>query len=1064
MDDSTLTPGALPVPALFGVTDGEAVLPHEAEVLRAAFEALLETSDAGIAVLDRGLRYVAINEPLARINGAPVQAHLGRTVREVIPEWADVVEPMLAGVLGGAAITGLEISGTGDGRTYLVSYHPVRAGGGVGGVLGLVADVTESRQAARALREQEAVFSLLMENVFGTYFYVVDAERMRVRYASPAFTTLFGLPVSRVEEDPAAFVEAVHPGDRARVEAALPERARSGGTLEYRVALPDGAVRHLRDRAFPVRDGSGALRWIAGLVEDLTEELEGRARLERAVERISRLQRVTAGLSGALTQKQVADVLLHEGLPAVGAFGGSLAVLSADGETIELLGTEGYAAEVLRGWMRIPASAPVPIADAIRAGVPVVVADTEELARRYPRFTATRPAASRTVALACVPVRAEGAVLGSFNLSFDAPRVLDDEELGFLRALAQQCGIALERVRLYEAEQRARAAADDERRRSAFLAEASRLLTESLDPEETLRSLARAAVPELADWCGVDVVADPESGGWPPELRRILVQPPGGADAAAEALLARGREPRWDAPSGLPHVLRTGQAVFVPEVTQAMLEAGAEDAEHREILLAVGITSYLCVPLLSRDRVLGALTLATTRSGRRFTEADLRTAEALARRATTAVQNARLFAAEQAARDAAEHGAERARALQRLAAALSQAASPEQVADVVVEEGGRALGGAAGSLAALDAERGEWTTLASTGYPPEVLRQYARYPLVAGRPLSDAALSRRPTFFHTPDEVEAVYPAAAEVMRDAGHTSLAALPLMAGDRVVAGLTFSFHSPRSFDESERTFLHTVADLAAQALERSRLFAAERQARAEAESASRAKTEFLAVMSHELRTPLNAIGGYTELMEMGLRGPLTPEQAEDLKRIRRSQHHLLGLINDVLNFARLEGGHVEFDIARVPLGGVLAGLEALVAPQVRERGLEYGYAAPDADLAAWADAEKVRQIVLNLLSNAIKFTPRGGSVRLECVRREGRVLVRVSDTGAGVPPDRLESIFEPFVQLGRSLTSVQEGTGLGLSISRDLARGMGGDLAVESPPGSGAVFTLALPAAD
>ena len=236
-----------------------------------------------------------------------------------------------------------------------------------------------------------------------------------------------------------------------------------------------------------------------------------------------------------------------------------------------------------------------------------------------------------------------------------------------------------------------------------------------------------------------------------------------------------------------------------------------------------------------------------------------------------------------------------------------------------------------------------------------------------------------------------------------------------------------------------------------------------ARADAEAANRAKGDFLAIMSHELRTPLNAIGGYAELMQMGIRGPLTPEQAEDLRRIQTSQRHLLGLINEVLNYAKLETGSVHYDLDDVPVREALAAAESLVAPQARAKGLALSSDDCERTLAVRADPEKLRQILVNLLSNAVKFTAPGGRIEMTSGSGEHRVAIRIRDTGIGIAPDKLEAIFDPFVQVRSDLTRPHEGSGLGLAISRDLARGMGGDLFVESAPGAGSVFTLLLPAA-
>lgn len=232
-------------------------------------------------------------------------------------------------------------------------------------------------------------------------------------------------------------------------------------------------------------------------------------------------------------------------------------------------------------------------------------------------------------------------------------------------------------------------------------------------------------------------------------------------------------------------------------------------------------------------------------------------------------------------------------------------------------------------------------------------------------------------------------------------------------------------------------------------------------AEAEAASRAKSDFLAAMSHELRTPLNAIGGYVDLLLLGVRGSLTDHQREDLQRVRRSQQHLLAIINDLLNFSRLEAGSISYRLAPVEVAPLLREICMMVEPQSRAAGIELHCEACD-DAVVYADESKLGQILLNLLTNAIKFTPENGSIRLSCdARSSDTVRIEVTDTGIGIPMNHRESIFEPFVQVGRSLSSSHEGTGLGLAISRDLARGMGGDLTVRSQQGKGSTFTIALP---
>ena len=238
-----------------------------------------------------------------------------------------------------------------------------------------------------------------------------------------------------------------------------------------------------------------------------------------------------------------------------------------------------------------------------------------------------------------------------------------------------------------------------------------------------------------------------------------------------------------------------------------------------------------------------------------------------------------------------------------------------------------------------------------------------------------------------------------------------------------------------------------------------------ARAAAELANRAKSDFLATMSHELRTPLNAIAGYAQLMQLGVPEPVPAAHHEYLTRIQQSQRHLLGVINSVLNFARIEAGSVVYEMGDVAIAALLAEVEPLIAPQMQSRGHTYACLPCDPTLVVYADPDKVRQILLNLLSNAIKFTPSGGQITLSAEAlidepTEKYAAIRVRDTGLGIPPEKLSTIFDPFVQVDASHNRAAEGTGLGLAISRELARGMGGDLVVESTVGVGSTFTLTL----
>ena len=325
------------------------------------------------------------------------------------------------------------------------------------------------------------------------------------------------------------------------------------------------------------------------------------------------------------------------------------------------------------------------------------------------------------------------------------------------------------------------------------------------------------------------------------------------------------------------------------------------------------------------------------------------------------------------------------------------------------------------------------------------------------------------------------------VARDAEHLRLlralglgayVIAPMVARGRVLGAITFvTTEAGQRFGDLDLVLAEDLASRAAMAVDNARLHADALAAREvaeaamveataaheKAEAASRAKSEFLAVMSHELRTPLNAIGGYAELMELGVHGPVTPEQRTDLERLQRSQRHLLGLINGVLNYSRVEAGAVQYAVQEVPLAAALAVCEEMTAPQFSARQIAFESAECDPALRVRADPDKLQQIVLNLLTNALKFTEPGGRVTLGCVAGTDMVALTVTDTGHGIAPDQLSRVFEPFVQVDARLTRPHQGVGLGLAISRDLARGMGGELTAASILGDGSTFTLTVPRA-
>jgi PAS domain S-box-containing protein len=590
-----------------------------------------------------------------------------------------------------------------------------------------------------------------------------------------------------------------------------------------------------------------------------------------------------------------------------------------------------------------------------------------------------------------------------------------------------------------------------------FLDEASQVLASSLDFETTLQNLASAAVPRIADWCSVDMLESPGDASWPPKLRRVALTH---GDPRRIAVVEQLREKvltDWDATTGLPQVLRAGVSHFTPDITDEMMAATATSDEHLAMLREIDLRSLIVVPLTARGKLLGALTLGMAESKRRYGVSDLRVAEDLARRAGAAIDNALLYVEAVDAQRRAERAADRTRRLQRLTAMLARALTEHEVLDIIVEQGIVAVGAQAGIVMLVDPDGAHLSASRSVNYPESSLEQIRRIALDSPFPVRDA-LNGEYIFLATAEEWAARYAPPAWNL-SASHAA-AVLPLSGGGGPFGALSIRFSSSHEFDDDEREFLVALARQCGQALERARSLTAERTARTEAEDANRAKMEFLATMSHELRTPLNAIGGYAELLEMGIRGPVTAVQRDDLRRIQHSQQQLLSLINDVLNFAKLEAGKVEVHPKAIDVRETVKAIEPLLAPQLAAKNLAFNSRSPEAPMIAFADDDKLRQVLLNLLSNAVKFTPEGGEIALLAEHDTKHVRIVVRDTGIGIADQYLDRIFDPFVQLERRLTNIVAGTGLGLAISRDLARAMGGDITVTSEPGRGSAFTVTL----
>jgi signal transduction histidine kinase len=564
-----------------------------------------------------------------------------------------------------------------------------------------------------------------------------------------------------------------------------------------------------------------------------------------------------------------------------------------------------------------------------------------------------------------------------------------------------------------EAAETARAEAERSERRALFLSHAGKLLASSLDPEATLELVARLAVPELADFCLVDLVDDT---GQMKKRAAVHVDP----EAAPILDELRRRYPPFvgsRAPAAL--ALSTGEPHHLPEVGPAELARFTVDAGHFELMMRLGVRSHLAVPLSARGRTLGAISLGYSRSGRRYQRVDVRIAEELAARAALALDNARLYAEADAARRSAELDRVRLQALVAQAPAyVFILRGPQHRLELCNKAGERLF----------DPKRTE-----TLGRPVvELLPKPVRCHL----PLWDRV-------YQTGEPLEA-----RELMA----------PVVADDGSVEERCFNFvlqplRGPEGRIDGVMSF---AFDVSGEVQARRRIDAALH----DAEAANRAKDEFLAMLGHELRNPLAPIATAVQLMQLHPRG----DRRRELEVIDRQVKHVIRLVDDLLDVSRITRGKVQLNKVRVEASRLVANAVEMASPLLEQRRHQLAVEVPRSGLPLDADDARLAQVLANLLTNAAKYTEPGGHIAVTAACEGAEVVIRVRDNGRGIAAEMLPRIFDLFVQGQRSPDRAEGGLGLGLALVRNLVELHGGSVAARSEgPGCGSEFVVRLPRA-
>ena len=603
-------------------------------------------------------------------------------------------------------------------------------------------------------------------------------------------------------------------------------------------------------------------------------------------------------------------------------------------------------------------------------------------------------------------------------------------------------------------EQSARAAAEQSQQQAAFLAEVSSMLASSLEYEQTLQSMTNLVVPYFADWCSIDLLNDDCS------ISRVAVRHSDPEKVKLGWEVAQ-RYPRHLSDGyGISKVMQAGQSEIAPEITEEQLVTAIPNPEYLQIVQELGLKSCIMAPLKARGRVLGTISFVFSESDRHYKSTDLDLAEDLARRSAIALDNARLYHSAQQAKQVAETAADRTARLQTVTAALSESLTPEQVADVIVEQSMAALEATAALVVLVSKDRTELEIVKSIGYQTDLVESWQKFSIDTDVPLAEAIRTGEPVWAETLLDRIARRPDLAHVYRRYGFDSWIALPLVIQGRSVGGMLLSFKEFKHLNQDDRDFILALSRQCAQAISRAQLYEAERVARGEAEQANRVKDEFLSVLSHELRTPLNPILGWSKLLQNQKHDPAILTRG--LQTIERNAKLQTQLIEDLLDVSRILQGKLRLSVTSVDLKATIEAAAETVRLAAEAKAIQIQTRLnPDVGYVS-GDAGRLQQVVWNLLSNAIKFTPEGGQAQISLEQVDGQAQIQISDTGQGITPEFVPYIFDRFRQADSKTTRKFGGLGLGLAIVRQLVELHGGTVHVDSAgEGQGTTFTVRLP---
>ena len=914
------------------------------------------------------------------------------------------------------------------------------AGGRAIRMIGSTGDITELKRTEDALKQSDERYALATRVATeGIYEWIIETGDL---YLSDRAREFWGFPSGPLKS--ADWNSHIHPEDHPAYRQAVIEHLKGRTpTLEHEMRARDahGEYRWVHDRGIAVRDAGGRATKLVGATSDVTQRKRAEQELRRAhdqtkaaLEQQTATAEILASISGSMTDTRPVFDAIVRNLSRL--FGTRFAVVQIlrDG-LVEMPAVDGEP-----GFERLVERYPRPLDESTVGGQAMLSKRTVQYSPVIGNPAA--PAATQQFArdfgfnaVIFAPMVREDRVLGAIGIAHHEPRVFDDRQVTLIEAFADQAVIAIENVRLFNETKEAL-------ERQTATAEILKVIASSpTDVQPVLGAVARRAAHLCESLDARIFFTDGDVARYVSGFGEL-------AGVRNAVRITRG--------------LVLGRAIIdrtVVHVEDLARETATEFPDAREVQEQYGHRTTLAVPLLREDKAIGCILLRRMEV-RPFSATQIDLLKTFADQAVIAIENVRLFEALQQRTEALTQSVGQLTALGEVGQAISSTLDLDTVLKTVVTRAVQLAGLDGGVLYEYDERSGQFDLRASENFDEQSVDGLRRAGIRRGEgAIGASVVTREPVQVsdtHVPDYSARL----RELLDRAGFRAVLAVPLVREGQTIGALLVARASAGPFAPEIVDLLKTFASQSALAIQNARLFREIAEKGRQLETASRHKSDFLASMSHELRTPLNAILGFNELIMGEVYGEVPQGMKEPLADIQSSGKHLLGLINNVLDLAKIEAGRMELALADYSVHDTVARVHSTLRSLATDKGLEFLASVPDEIPLVYGDSGRIAQCLMNLAGNSLKFT-KAGRVEISVEQNDGILIFRVTDTGIGIAPDKIDSLFTEFKQTDVTIASEYGGTGLGLSISKKFVEMHGGRIWVESELGSGTSFLFELP---